>query len=112
MARKSLSPMQRLKVFEAAGGVCHICSQHIQVGERWDVEHVIPLALGGMDGGTNLKPTHALCHAGKTKTDVASNAKAKRSKAKIVLGIRKASTMPGGRGTKWKRKMNGEVVLR
>ena len=92
-ARRSLSPLQRLKVFEAAKGVCHLCEQRIQVGQKWDVEHVRPLALGGADDESNMRPAHKTCHAGKTKADAASWSKAKRCAAK-QLGIRKRSTFP------------------
>ena len=90
-ARRSLSPMQRLKVFEAAGGRCHLCELRIQVGQPWDVEHVRPLALLGDDDQSNMRPAHKDCHAIKTKADAASWSKAKRMKAKH-LGIKK----PGG----------------
>ena len=90
-SRRSLSPLQRLKVFEAAGGVCHLCELRIQVGQPWDVEHVRPLALLGDDDQSNMRPAHKDCHATKTKADAASWSKAKRMKAKH-LGIKK----PGG----------------
>jgi 5-methylcytosine-specific restriction protein A len=108
MNRRSLSPMQRLKVFEAAGGVCHLCEQRIQVGQKWEVEHVRPLALGGADNDSNMRPAHVACHAIKTKADVASNAKAKRAKAKLY-GIRPRSSLSH---PTLRKKMNGEVVLR
>ncbi len=91
--RRSLSPLQRLKVFEAAKGVCHLCQQRIQVGQKWDVEHVRPLALGGADDDSNMRPAHRACHATKTKTDAASWSKAKRIKAKLYGG-KKPSRFP------------------
>lgn len=110
-ARRSLSPLQRLKVFEAAKGVCHLCEQRIQVGQPWEVEHVRPLALGGADDESNMRPAHKACHAGKTKTDAASWSKAKRCAAKHN-GIKKASRMPGSRNSKWKAKIGGGWELR
>jgi 5-methylcytosine-specific restriction protein A len=106
-ARRSLSPLQRLKVFEAAGGRCHLCDQRIQVGQPWEIEHVRPLALLGEDDAANMRPAHKSCHAAKTKADAASWSKAKRCAAKH-LGIRK----PPAFRSKWKRKMSGETVLR
>ena len=105
-ARKPLSPMRKLALFEREAGRCHICEQKI-FGKEWDVEHVIPLALGGADDESNMKPAHRLCHAPKTVDDVRRIAKAKRMAAKHV-GIRKQSKWQ----TKFKKKMNGEVVLR
>lgn len=84
MKRRSLSPLQRLKLFEAAKGVCHLCEQRIQVGEKWEVEHVIPLALGGADDESNTSPAHVACHAPKTAADLGAIAKVKRIRAKHI----------------------------
>lgn len=105
--RRSLSPMQRLKVFEAAQGRCHICARLIRAGELWDVSHDRPLGLLGEDGGDNLKVAHRTCHKIQTGADMASITKAKRCAAKHA-GIRK----PPAFKSKWRKKMNGEVVLR
>lgn len=91
--RRAMSPMRKLRVFEAARGLCHLCQTRIQVGEKWDVEHVRPLALGGADDDANMAPAHAKCHAVKTAGDVTAIARAKRRKAKM-LGIKKPSTFP------------------
>lgn len=89
--RASLSPMRKLRLFEAAGGVCHLCEQKIY--GKWDVEHIIPLALGGADDETNMAPAHKACHAPKTAQDVADIARAKRRKARHI-GIKKPSRFP------------------
>ena len=107
--RRSLSAMQRLKVFEAARGICHLCEQRIQVGQAWEVEHVRPLALGGADDESNMRPAHKACHADKTKADAASWSKAKRMKAKH-FGIRKPRSSLSH--PTLRRKMSGEVVER
>lgn len=109
--RQSLSPMRKLAIFEAAGGVCHLCERKIIVGERWDVEHPRALGLLGVDDDTNRRPAHEDCHDIKTKDDVSRIAKAKRQKAKH-LGIRKRSTFPCGRNSPWKRKVSGGTVRR
>lgn len=110
--RRSLSPMQRLRLFEAAESRCHICGLIIKPGALWQLDHVRPLALHGADEGSNLEPAHVKCHAIKTKADVASIAKSKRMKAKHI-GIKKRSApFPGGRQSKWKKRMDGTVVLR
>ena len=106
-SRRSLSPMRRLKIFERAQGKCHICYCRIQPGQKWEAEHIVPLALDGKDDESNLAPVHEFCHALKTKADVADIARAKRRKAKH-LGIKKRSQWQ----SKWRKKMNGEVILR
>lgn len=107
-ARRSLSPSRRLAIFEDAKGRCHICEQRIQAAVKWDVEHRIPLALGGLDDESNMAPAHATCHAPKTADDVSAIARAKRRKAKHI-GIKRDSR---GWNTKYRRKVSGETVLR
>lgn len=87
--RRPLSTTKRLKIFEDAGGRCHICGLKI-FGKGWDVEHVIPLALGGADDASNMRPAHKDCHKGKTQSDAASWSKAKRVRAKHI-GAKKPS---------------------
>lgn len=91
--RHALSPTKRLRLFEASHGQCHICGQRIKPGEAWEVEHRIPLALGGADDETNTAPAHKACHVIKSVTDFARIAKAKRMKIKHY-GARKPSTFP------------------
>jgi predicted DCC family thiol-disulfide oxidoreductase YuxK len=79
-ARKRWSAKARLRIFLAHDGRCHVCNGKIGVGEAWDLDHVIPLALYGDDEEHNLAPAHKKgCHASKTaKADVPAIAKAKR----------------------------------
>lgn len=84
MTRKRLSTTARLNLFLKHDGRCHICELRIHPGERWEVEHVIPIAQGGEDGGDNLAPAHVECHAGKTKQDATDTARAKRRQAAHV----------------------------
>lgn len=110
--RRTLSPMKRLRVFEKAGGRCYLCEQRIQVGEKWEVEHVRAIGLLGEDDESNMAPAHVGCHATKTKADIASMSKAKRVKAKHVGGYRSANPMPGSKASRWKRRMDGTTELR
>lgn len=83
MKRRSITAKERVAIFNRWGGVCHICKGKIE-GKGWDVEHVIPLAQGGEDGGDNLRPAHIDCHKEKTAVDAADTAKAKRREAKHI----------------------------
>jgi 5-methylcytosine-specific restriction protein A len=113
-ARRPLSTTKRVKLFEAAGGICHICGGKIY-GKGWDVEHVIPLALGGADDASNMRPAHKDCHGTKTKADNASWSKAKRMKARDI-GIRPPSKwrkpMPGSKASGWKKPFNKSAERR
>lgn len=107
MKRQTLSPLRRLAIFEAANGICYLCCNKISAGEKWEIDHIRALALHGVDATENMAPAHKDCHAPKTKADVADIARAKRRKAKHI-GIKKRSQWQ----SKWRKKMNGEVVLR
>ena len=78
--RKPMPGMRRLKIFEAAGGICCLCDLKIRVGKKWIVEHKIALVLGGADTDENCGPAHEDCRRIKDKVDVADGARAKRRK--------------------------------
>jgi 5-methylcytosine-specific restriction protein A len=114
--RKPMTPRMRLKVWEAHKGICALCGTQINgVRERWIVEHLRALELGGTDTEDNMAPAHEACAIAKTvgkNGDHARAAKAKRVKSKH-LGIKKSKNpLPGSKGSKWKRKMDGSVVER
>lgn len=108
MKRARLSTSARVRVFEAAGGVCHLCGGKIHIGEGWDVSHEIPLALGGLDAAKNMLPAHRKCHRRHTAdVDIPDIAKAKRREAKYIGAKQKRLWHPTLR-----KKLNGEVVPR
>jgi 5-methylcytosine-specific restriction enzyme A len=110
--RKTISTKQRVKVFSNHAGVCHICGGKINVGEAWEVEHVIPFAMGGADDESNWVPAHTKCHANKTKSDVANIAKAKRREIRHIGAKKTKTPLPFGKGSAFKRKLDGTVVKR
>lgn len=93
--------------------VCHICSGRIAPGrDPWEADHIRRHAEGGEETAENLWPAHEACHAEKSRGDASEVAKGKRVAARHY-GIRRTSRpMPGSRQSRWKRKMNGEVVPR
>lgn len=102
----------RLRVFERAGGICHISGRKIGPGDKWEIDHVIALVNGGENRESNLAPALTEAHRAKTREDVAQKAKDRRVRSKH-LGIHKPrQTLPGSRGGKWKRKIDGTVVPR
>jgi len=112
--RGPMSRSRRLRIWEAAKGCCCLCGQPIDgVRQRWIVEHVRALELGGTDADDNCAPAHESCGVEKTKIDHIATAKAKRVKAHH-LGIRPTPqrAIPGSRSSGWKHKMNGEWVRR
>lgn len=110
--RRHMSATRRARVFESAGGLCHLCGQRIQAGQTWEVEHVRALGLLGTDDDSNLAPAHKSCHAPKTADDVARMAKAFRQRVRHIGARQSRNPMPGSKGSKWKKRMDGTVVLR
>lgn len=64
----------RQRIFDADSR-CHLCSQPIQTGQKWDLDHVRALINGGENRETNLRPAHRKCHKDKTAQDVAEKAR-------------------------------------
>ena len=110
MTRRRISTRERVDIFHRWTGQCHLCGGRITAGERWDVEHVIPLAQGGADEGDNLRPAHTKCHAVKTRDDATNTARAKRREA-IHVGAKAPSRnpLPGSKASGIRKRMNGKV---
>lgn len=89
----AIPPRVRLRVFEAHGGKCALSGRKIMPGDAWDLDHRVPLILGGRHAEDNLQPVLRDAHREKTKADVAMKAKADRMRAKH-LGIYPKSKRP------------------
>lgn len=86
--RKSMTPTRRLRLFEAHSGRCCLCNETIDgVREKWTIEHLRALGLGGEDDDENCAPAHEDCRRIKDKDDVERISKAKRVKQRHI-GIR------------------------
>jgi len=112
--RQFFSTSLRLNLFMKRKGTCTICYQKIDAGKAWDIDHIIPLALGGTNEPENLQILCKPCHQSKTsQADIPRIAKTKRLKARH-LGARSPSArpIPGSRRSPWKRKLDGSVVRR
>lgn len=110
--RKKFSSKQRLECFVKHGALCYLCETKIKPGEEWQIEHILPVALGGSNEDENLRPVHVHCHKPKTKDDVGKISKANRLRAKHFGAKEKKGSMPGSKKSGWKRKMDGTVVRR
>ena len=107
----AIPPRVRVRVFDRFGGRCHLSGRLIRAGEAWDCDHIIALANGGEHRESNLAPALKAPHREKTKADVAEKADVYRKRAKH-LGIKRPSRFLGSRDSKFKKKMDGTVVLR
>lgn len=105
-----IPPRVRVRVFLKFDGVCQECGVKI-VGKKWICDHRRALINGGKNCEGNLGPIHEWCDKKKTAKDVAEKAVTYRVR-KRHLGIRKPSRFPGSRDSKYKKRMDGSVVLR
>lgn len=111
--RKGMPNRRRLRIWEQHKGVCCLCSLPIDgARDRWIIEHIRALELGGEDVDANCAPAHVRCGQIKTKDDNAMAAKAKRVKERHLGLTRSKKPMPFGRGSGLKRKMDGTIVRR
>lgn len=96
----------RQRIFDADSR-CHLCSQPIQTGQKWDLDHVRALINGGENRETNLRPAHRKCHKDKTALDVAEKAKIAAIRQKhigaVVAPARPISSAPFAKSPKSER---------
>lgn len=113
--RRYLTRRTRTRIYDAANGECCICGNYIHAtrGDKWIVEHVKPLWLGGADDDSNMRPAHYRCAIQKTAEEAAVKAKTDRVRAKH-LGIRKTQfrPMPGTRASGLRKRFDGRVERR
>jgi 5-methylcytosine-specific restriction endonuclease McrA len=104
-------PHVRLRIFDRHNGICHLSGRKILAGDAWDLDHVVALVNGGEHRESNLAPALRDKHRVKTAADVAEKATVARIR-KRHIGIKKPSRFPGSRDSKFKKKIDGSVVLR
>lgn len=115
--RTEFSKRTMREAYERSEGLCEgiLASGErcrFTVDRRKHFDHIIPDALGGDNSLTNCAVLCVPCHDVKTrKIDIPMIAKAKRVRDKH-LGVRKRSTFACSRDSKFKKKINGEVVAR
>jgi 5-methylcytosine-specific restriction endonuclease McrA len=100
-------------IWERAAGVCVLCQRRIDgVRERWIVEHIRALELGGVDDLSNMAPAHEACALAKTRDDHRRAARAKRKKIRHIGADAPKRALPFGRRSRWKRTLSGKIVPR
>ena len=111
--RKHRSDAQRYLILAKGGYRCALTGDDIDPSaDGFHIDHVTPLALGGGMSDDNLQALAIAAHRQKTIADLKAIAKVKRIKLKHAGLWVSRHPMPGGRKSKWKRKISGETVRR
>jgi 5-methylcytosine-specific restriction endonuclease McrA len=114
--RQEFSAKVKAAAFLRADGFCEgivdgeRCGAKLTVG-KFAFDHVIADGLTGEPTLSNCAVLCLPCHSAKTPGDVKAIAKAKRIERKH-RGIKKKSTFACSRDSRWKKKINGQVVPR
>jgi hypothetical protein len=116
MSRDEFPVSVRKAAYARAGGICECgCGQPFtdHPKERPHYDHDLPDFLGGVNDLENCKVLRVCCHQVKTYgKDMGMIKKVRRGqKDRANLKAIKAA-IPGSRGSKFKKKINGEVVRR
>lgn len=113
MKRVKITTKMRADIFVRHKGVCHLCQMKVVPGQEWDVSHDIPLEAGGKDDQSNWFVAHRKCHRIQTATiDIPLISRVKRISQRHIGATQSKNPMPGSRNSKFKRKMDGTVVMR
>lgn len=110
--RAEFSRRTKLNAWERAGGACEACGRKLFPGDRIEYDHRVTCEQGGGNDLGNCQVLCGWCHNGKTATDARRSAKSRSVRAGHVGAKKAKAPLPGGRQSRWKRKINGEVVER
>lgn len=111
--RREFPQKVKAQAFLRADGACEgkNCGARLTVG-RVHYDHDLPDNLGGEPTLDNCKVLCLECHKAKTKTlDMPRIAKGRRIR-KREMGIKKRSSFACSRQSRFKKKLDGSVVLR
>lgn len=88
--RKAMGQSRRARVLARFGGTC--AYPGCEISDSLQIDHTIPIALGGKEEDANLRPLCPTHHLQKTRLDVKMIAKAKRLNGET--GNRKRKAIP------------------
>lgn len=113
MTRHEFAAKIKVQAYERCKGHCEKCTAHLFAG-KFQYDHVIADAMGGEATLKNCEVLCSACHSNKTTTeDVPRIAKAKRvERNHIGADTKSRAVIPGSKKSKFKKKLNGETVLR
>jgi 5-methylcytosine-specific restriction enzyme A len=106
--RKEFSTRTKALAFQRSNGRCENdkCAARLSYG-KFHYDHTNPDGLTGSNDLANCRVLCTACHREKTRNDVGNIAKAKRREARKIGAHKSRNPLPGGKGSPWKRKLNG-----
>jgi 5-methylcytosine-specific restriction endonuclease McrA len=101
MTRRSMSPSRRKRILERDGHACTACTDK---EGPFEIDHHLPIWLGGDDTDDNLRTLCRNCHKVETKVSCKARAKCKRLNGQTRQNRRKRK-IPGRPFPEFKRKL-------
>ncbi len=112
MTRREFTATVKLQADERANGRCESCGGLFKGSKGKHYDHENPDYFSKDASLGNCQVLCIACHMVKTgQKDVPAIAKSRRIR-KREAGLQKPSRFPGGRGSPFKKKLNGEVEPR
>lgn len=103
----------KLRILDRQGFECALTGVAFGPKLKPEFDHAIPLRMGGENRESNLQALINVAHKTKTADDRKDIAKSDRiRKARMGIKATSKATMPGSKNHKFKRKIDGTVVLR
>lgn len=84
--RRPMTAARRARILRLRGAVC--AHPECDRSEGLEIDHVLPLELGGSDDDDNLEPLCPVHHRRKTRADIKRIAKARRIRKKEAGEVR------------------------
>jgi len=69
LAKYSNLPLSVVKLMKRQNFRCEYCKESFYLGERLEIDHIIPKSKGGTNYYDNLQLLHRICHVVKTRDD-------------------------------------------
>lgn len=98
----AIPPRIKDAIARKADDCCQKCTRAVGNGLRAEIDHIIPLIIGGEHRQSNLQLLCHECHGAKTALDVKLKSKIAKGRKKR-LGFKRRRTIPG-------KKFNGTPV--
>ena len=108
-----LPPRVKLRILDACGHKCVSCGAELGGARLPEFDHITAIINGGSNSEGNIQALCRPCHGKKTAQDVAQKATDYRiMKKHLGIGTGRKAIIPGSKGTRWRKKINGQTVER